>query len=104
LHHDKAPSHTAFSIQQFLAKNKMVVVSNHPNPLLTHLTPCDYFLYPRMKQDLKGRHFADVAEVQWESLAALDNIPIDSLRHCFQEWEQRWDHCIHSQGEYFERD
>jgi len=30
LHHDNAPAHTAFSVQQFLAKNKMDVVSHPP--------------------------------------------------------------------------
>jgi hypothetical protein len=62
LHHDNAPAHTALSVQQFLAKNKMVIVS-HPTtcPNLLIMT---FFLYPRVKWDLKGRHFADVAEVQ----------------------------------------
>ena len=37
LHHDNAPAHTALSIQQFLAKNKMVVApptTTHPTSLL----------------------------------------------------------------------
>jgi len=41
LHHDNAPTHTALSIQQFLAKNKMVVVSHHPYS--PNLAPCDFF-------------------------------------------------------------
>jgi len=56
-----------------------------------------------MKQDLKGRHFAD-AEVQQESLAALGSIYVEDFRLCFQQREQHWDHCIQSQGEYFEGD
>ena len=42
LHHDNAPTHTAFSIQQLLAKNKMVVVSHHPYS--PDLAPCDFFV------------------------------------------------------------
>jgi hypothetical protein len=57
-----------------------------------------------MKKELKGRHFAEVAEVQRESLAALDSIPIEDFRKCSQEWEQHWDHCIQSQAKYFEGD
>ena len=41
LHHDNDPANTALSIQQFLAKNKMVVVSHHP--YLPDHAPCDYF-------------------------------------------------------------
>jgi hypothetical protein len=57
-----------------------------------------------MKQDLKGRQFADNVEVQRESLAALDGISVEDFRQCFQHWERFWDCCIQSQGEYFEGD
>jgi len=57
-----------------------------------------------MKQDLKLRHFADVAEVQRELLVALDSILIEDLRQCFQQWKWHWGHCIQSQGEYSEGD
>jgi hypothetical protein len=40
-HHDNAPTHTALSVEQFLAKNKMVVVSHHPYS--PYLAPCDFF-------------------------------------------------------------
>jgi hypothetical protein len=33
-----------------------------------------------MKQDLKGRYFADNAEVQRESLVAADIISVEDLR------------------------
>jgi len=33
----------------------------------------------------KGGHFADVAEVQRESLAALDSIFVEDVRQCFQK-------------------
>ena len=102
LHHDNDPAHTALSVQQFFAKNKMVVVSHHP--YLPDCASCDYFLYPRMKQYLKGRHFADVAEVQQESLAARDSISVQDFRQCFRQWEQCWDRCGRSKGGYFEGD
>jgi hypothetical protein len=47
----------------------------------------------------KGRRFADVVEVQRESLAALDSIYVVEVRQCFQQWEWRPDRCIQSQGE-----
>jgi hypothetical protein len=78
-----------------------------PPRYLPDLVPCDFFLYPQMKldfMDFKGKHFADVAEVQQESLVALESISVEDLRQCFQQWEQHWDHCIQSQGEYFKGD
>jgi len=52
------------------------------------LAPYDFSLYPQMKHDLKGRHFPDVAEVQQESLVAIDSISIEDFRQCFQQREQ----------------
>jgi hypothetical protein len=57
-----------------------------------------------MNQNLKGRHFADIAEVQRKPLTALDSISFEDFRQCFQQWELNWGHCIQSQGEYFEGD
>ena len=64
------------------------------------LAPRDLFLFPRMKQDLILRHFADVAKVQQESLAALASIFVEDFRQCFQQWEWRWDCFV--LWEYFE--
>jgi hypothetical protein len=54
-----------------------------------------------MNRDLNGRRSA---EDQREPLAALDSISAEDFGQCFQQWERRWDRCIHSQGEYFEED
>jgi hypothetical protein len=53
LHHENAPSHTFVLTQQFLAKHKMTVILL--SPYSPHLTPCDFFLFPKMKLKLKGR-------------------------------------------------
>jgi len=57
-----------------------------------------------MKQDVRGRHFADIQEVQKESLMALDSISVEDFRQCFQQWERCWDHCIQSMVEHSEVD
>jgi hypothetical protein len=47
-----------------------------------------------MKQELKGRSFADIAEVQRGTLAAFDSIPVEDFWKCFQQWQQNLHHCI----------
>jgi len=47
-----------------------------------------------MKQVFKWRRFANVAEIQQESLAALDSISVEDFRQSFQKWEHRRDCCI----------
>ena len=76
LHHDNAPNHTIMSIQKFLAKTKWGCSPPPSSPDLAR----NFFLYPWMKQDLKRRHFADIAEVQLQSLVALDSISIEDFR------------------------
>jgi histone-lysine N-methyltransferase SETMAR len=61
LHHDNVPSHTSVLTQQFLSKNKMTVIS-HP-PYSPDLTPCDFFLFQKIKLKLKGRRLDTIEEI-----------------------------------------
>ncbi|PNF31047.1 hypothetical protein B7P43_G17721 [Cryptotermes secundus] len=53
-HDDNVPAHTALSVRQFLTKNGMTPVP-HP-PYSPDLAPCDFFLFPRMKRDMKRKN------------------------------------------------
>jgi len=101
-HHDNAPAHTALSVQQFLAKNNVTVFPH--SPVLPDFAPCDFFLFPRMKRQMKWKRFADVSEVKKKTLEVLNNISTEEFQKCFQQWEKRWYNCIESKGEYFEGD
>jgi len=69
LHHDNAPAHTALSVRQFLTKNGMTTASH--TPYSPDLAPCDFFLFPRMKRDLKGKRFQNMEEVREKTTEAL---------------------------------
>jgi len=99
LNHDNAPAHTALSVREFLA-TKQIIVLEHPAYSLD-LAPNDYFLFPKIKEILKGRHFDDIRS---NTTAALNAIPQNQFQNCFEEWSRHWYHCIASQGEYFEGD
>ncbi|PNF33206.1 hypothetical protein B7P43_G11690, partial [Cryptotermes secundus] len=93
---------STLSVRQFLTKNGMTPVP-HP-PYSPDLAPCDFFLFPRMKRDMKGKRFADVAEVKEKTTEALSSISKDEFRQCFEKWNKRLDKCISVSGEYFEGD
>ena len=57
-------------------------------PYSPSLTPSDFFLFPKMKKVLKGKHFADVAEVKQKTAEALKDIKIDKFENYFDEWEK----------------
>jgi hypothetical protein len=60
LHHINAPADSAHTVQQFLAKYDITVVSQPSYS--PDLAPCDFFLFPKIKMALKGKHFQDVNE------------------------------------------
>jgi len=88
LHHNNAPAHMALSVQQFLARNNMTVIPHPPHSL--DLAPCDFFLFPCMKGQMKGKRFVDVSEVKKKMLGVLNNISTEEFQKCFQHWEKRW--------------
>ena len=58
LHHDNASAHTALSVREFLA-TKQITVLGYP-AYSPDLAPSDFFLFPKIKEILKGRNFDDI--------------------------------------------
>jgi len=73
LHHDNALAHMALSVREFLA-TKQITVLEHPaySPVLA---PSDFFLFPKIKAILEGRHFDDNDDIRSNKTAALKAIP-----------------------------
>jgi len=73
LHHDSAPAHTSYIMQQFLAKHG---TSQLQQPsCLPDLAPCDFFLFPRLKKVLKGHRFEATEDIKRNSTKTLLGIP-----------------------------
>jgi len=79
LHHNNAPAHTALSVREFLA-TKQLTVLEHP-AFSPDLVPNDFFLFPKIKEILKGRHFDDIRS---NTTAALKAIPQNHFQNCFE--------------------
>jgi len=90
------------SKEEFLA-TKEITVLEHP-AYSPNLAPSDFFLFPKIKEILKGRHFDDIDDIRSNTTAALKAIPQNQFQNCFGGWTMRWHWCIASQGEYFEGD
>jgi transposase len=87
LHHDNAPAHTALSVRKFLA-TKQINVLEHP-AYSPDLAPIDFFLFPKVKEILKGRHFDDINDIRSNTMAALKAIPQNQFQNCFGGWTWR---------------
>jgi hypothetical protein len=97
-----APTHTALSVREFLATKQITVLEQPAYSL--DLAPNDFFLFLKIKEILKGRHFDDIDDIRSNTMAALKVILQNQFQSCFEGWTRCWHRCIASQGKYFEGD
>jgi len=97
---DNAPSDNAAIVKKFLT-NRNVALLHHP-PYSPDLAPADYFLFPKFKFPLKGRHFQTVEEIQCAVTRELTNISKTAFLEGMKELKERANRCIDQGGMYFE--
>ena len=96
MHHDNTPAHRALSVSEFLATKQ---ISALENPAYSPgLAPNDFFLFPKIKEILKGRRFDDIDDIRSNTMAAVKAVPQNQFQNCFEGWTTRWHRCIASQG------
>jgi hypothetical protein len=83
-------------VREFLVRNSITVM-DHP-PYLPDLAPCYFFLFPKCKLVLRGQHLGDVAMITAELTTLLKGLKEDDFQGCFNQWKQRWDKCVASEG------
>jgi hypothetical protein len=62
----------------------------------------DFFLFPRLKNIMKGARYADVAAIQECVTAVLRSIPKEAFTDAFQNLYERCQLCVVKYGDYFE--
>jgi len=87
-------------VKQFLA-NKNITVLEYP-PYLPDLAPCDFYLFPEIKSELKGTHFVSVENMKAKMAEILNSLKECDLRKCSEHWQHRMQLCVKSKGNYFE--
>jgi len=76
------------SKDEFLA-TKQITVLEHPS-YSPDLAPIDFFLFPKIKEILKERHFDDIDNIRNNTTAALKAIPHNQFQNCFERWTRPW--------------
>jgi predicted acetyltransferase len=92
LHNDNAPCHRALLVCEFLANHNMLSLPHLPYS--PDLAPADFFLFPKLKMQLKGCHFHTIVEIHCESQKVMDLLTQNDFEAAFQQW----------QDDYFEGD
>jgi len=94
LNHENASAHDALKFREFLAKTSITKME-HP-PYSPDLAPCDFWLFPNLKNVLKGQRFADPSDIQRNVKTLLRGIPENDFQDCFRQWHHRLTKCIAS--------
>jgi hypothetical protein len=90
--------------QWIFGRKKHSCGSSAPLPYSPDLSPCDFFLYPRLKNHLKERHFSTLDNIQKSVTDELKGIPAEASHLCYEQWKQRLPCYVAAQGNYFEGD
>jgi [histone H3]-lysine36 N-dimethyltransferase SETMAR len=102
LHDDNARPHTAARTMNFLAESEIQLLP-HP-PYSPGLAPCDFFLFPYLKRQLRGKRFPDENAAVEAMKGVLEEVPKIEFQNCFQSWFERMEDCKQCQGRYFEKE
>ncbi len=100
LQHDNASSHTAVITLAKIGESGIDLLA-HP-PYSPDLAVADFFLFPHLKSQLRGREFRNIEEMQAETRRILLNIERPLLKSAFLDLPRRWLKCVKSGGNYFE--
>ena len=100
LHHDNAVPHTSKVVTEYLKKENDSILP-HP-PYGPDLAPSDFFLFPRIKKELKNKKYNKVENLAWPIQSITLSISKDEYHRSFEDWHRRLQLCIDRDGHYFE--
>ena len=80
-HQLNAPPHKTKKVNEFLMK-KQICVMDYP-PYSPDLSPCEYFLFPKLKTAMEGAFYDDFLTIQSAVTQVLKNIPKTEFKKLF---------------------
>ena len=100
-HHDNAPAHSARVTKDLLREFRWEVIP-HP-PYSPDLAPSDFFLFPKLKESLKGTRFHSIVEAKNATSPWFLTRPDTFFRDGLKTWNHRLEKCIDQDGTYIEK-
>ncbi|PAA51888.1 hypothetical protein BOX15_Mlig021490g1, partial [Macrostomum lignano] len=73
----------------------------HP-PYSPDLSPCDFFLFPRIKESMRGQRFSTEEDVNQAYKAGIAAVTNNGMTTGIDGLVRRWEKCIEAEGSYFE--
>ncbi|CAI6357430.1 unnamed protein product [Macrosiphum euphorbiae] len=101
LHHDNARPHCSRATMTAIESLGFQVIP-HP-PYSPDLAPCDFFLFPKLKEHLKGTKFNSDEKVKAEVKRWFNAQPEEFYLNGISKLVNRWQKCIALEGSYVEK-
>ena len=97
---DNATPHVSVPTLAFFGENDFDLLS-HP-PYSPDLAPCDFWAFPHVKSQMRGRAFPSIDAIQKEVKSILRKTPKETFSNAIYDLPVRWSKCVQAKGEYFE--
>ena len=99
---DNTPVHNSILVTDYLTKLGIKTV---PHPSYSpDLTPCDFWLFPKLKENLRGCRYETIEEMKEAVTKVIDTLTQEDFDGAFKKLLERYNKCIVAGGDYFERD
>ena len=85
--HDNAPAHKSTTVQEYLKESGLDVL-DHP-PYSPDMSPCDFWLFPRLKEMLAGHCFEPHCGIGSAVYQCVQHIPKEDYWAAFWKWVDR---------------
>ena len=101
-HQDNAPVHNSILVTDYLTKIGIKTV-RHP-PYGPDLAPCDFCLFPRLKEKRRGCRYETIEEMKEAATKVIDMLTQEDFHGAFRKLLERYNKCIAAGGDCFEGD
>ena len=99
---DNAPVDNSILVTDYLTKMGIKTVP-HP-PYSPDLGPSDFWLFPKLKEKLRGCRYETIEERKEAVTKVIDTPTQEDFHGAFQKLLERYTKCIAAGGDYFEGD
>ena len=101
-HQNNAPVHNSILVKDYLTQMGIKTVP-HP-PYSPDLAPCDFWLFPKLKENLRGNRYSTSEDMKEALTRVLNTLTQENFQGAFQKLLERYNKCIDVEGQYFEGD
>ena len=99
-HQDNAPVHNSILVTDYLTQMGIKTVPHLPYS--PDLAPCDFWLFPKLKKNLRGNRYSTIEDMKEAVTRVLNTLTQEDFQGAFQKLLERYNKCIDVGGEYFE--